>query len=352
MSTSDTKPEGPIPPTVPNFREDERVQARYKSMIERRIKDFASEHDNSIRRHASSKRDELREELEEANAEWSRRTEVSEAAREAYRKGYPQHVKKTRLVEPSVMENMKSLGAANKLYHAAQEAWRATESATSNIRRIEHNENQVDIELQKALDRAPQVVKEVTASEKWLAEIHAEEELASVKAKVDEIGAERKCYAERLAAGKVSNEELRLRAFGEADIKKFPLPIGGVMFHRIEQFGPDAYFILRDTRKQLYALPYDRRFENILDSIFDFTRTGTEFDIRKALQPNNPLPLSMLEHFKKCSDNEQAAQEGYRQHQEFVREKRMLATVPVNEFDVVETTAIDLLAKFAAEKSQ
>jgi hypothetical protein len=206
--------------------------------------------------------------------------------------------------------------------------------------------------LQKAVERAPQVVKEVTESEKWIAEIHADEELASVRTKVDEITAERDSYAARLTSGKVSNEELRLRAFGEQDIKKFPLPISGVIFVRVDQFGPDAYFILRDTRKQLYALPYDRRLENILDGVFDFTRTGKEFDIRKALQANNPLPLSMLEHFKKTTDNEEAAQEAYRQHQDFVREKRMLATVPVNEFDEIETTAMDLFAKFAAAKAQ
>src|SRR5271156_4107818 len=125
MTTPEARPQSPPPPAVPNFREDERVQTRYQSMIERRIKDFAAEHDNSIRRNASSKRDELQEELEEANAEWSRRTEALEAAREAYRKLYPLHIKKTRVVEPSVIENMKSLGAANKLYHAAQDAWKA-----------------------------------------------------------------------------------------------------------------------------------------------------------------------------------------------------------------------------------
>jgi hypothetical protein len=352
MTTQEHKTEGPPPPTVPNFREDDRVQARYKSMLERRIKDFASEHDNSVRRNSSTKRDELSEELEEANAEWSRRTEASEAAREAYRKVYPLHVKKTRLVEPSGMENLRSFGAANKLYHAAQEAWRAAENAASNIRRIEHNENQVDIELEKALERSPQVVKEVAESEKWLAEIHADEELGSVKAKVDEILAERASYAARLAAGKISNEELRLRAFGEADIKKFQLPMSQIMFLRVEQYGPDAYLIMRDTRRQLFALPYDRRLEPILDGIFDFTRAGKEFELRKSLQNNSPLAYTLLDHFKKCSENDEAAQEAYRQHQEFVREKRMLATVPVNEFDAVETTAIDLLVKFAAEKSQ
>ena len=168
MTTQEPRAEGSTPPTVPNFREDERIQARYQSMLERRIKTFAVEHESLVRRNASTKRDELQEELEEANAEWNRRNEVAEATREAYRKAYPDHVKKTRLVEPTAVENMKSLGAAKKLYRAAEEAWRAAVNATSNVRRIEHNENQVDVELQKALERVPQVVKEVTESVPWI----------------------------------------------------------------------------------------------------------------------------------------------------------------------------------------
>jgi hypothetical protein len=353
MTNTEERPSSqPLAPAVPNFREDERVLARYKSMIERRIKDFASEHDNSVRRNASAKRDELHEELEEANAEWERRNEALEAAREAYRKVFPHHVKKYRVVEPTVVENMKSLGAAKKLYTAAQEAWKAAEHAASNVRRIEHNEPLIDVELQKAIEREPEVVKEVTTSEKWLAEIHQDEELAAVKAKCDEIHAERDNYAARLEAGKVTNEELRLRAFGEGDVKKFTLPVNGVIFYGIDQFGPDAYLILRDTRKGLSALPYDPRLEPIIGGVFDFVRNGKEFELRKSLQPNSPLPLSLLEHFKKCSDNEEAAQEAYRAHQEFIHEKRALAATPVNEMDEMETTAIELLAKFAAEKAQ
>lgn len=351
MTTEERPPSQPLAPAVPNFREDERIQVRYTSMIERRIKDFAAEHDGSVRRNASAKRDELRDELAEANAEWERRNEAHEAAREAYRKAYPHHVKKLRFVEPTVVENMKSLGAAKKLYQAAQDAWRAAENAASNVRRIEHNEPLVDVELQRALERSPEVVKEVTTSEKWLAEIHEDEELAAVKAKVDAILAERENYAARLAAGTVTNEELRLRAFGEGDVKKFQMPVNGVMFYRIDQFGPDAYFILRDTRKGLSALPYDPRFEPILDGVFDFVRNGKEFELRRSLQPNSPLPLTLFDHFKKCSDTAEAAQEAYRAHQEWTREPRTLGATPVNEMDEMESTAMALLAKFAEEKA-
>ena len=349
MATEELRSDSqPLAPAVPNFREDERIAARYKSMLERRIKAFFVEHESSIRRNASAKRDALREESEEAQAEWERCKEAAESTREAYRQAYPDHVKKTRLAEPSVIENVRSLGAANKLYNAAQEAWRAAESASSNLRRLEHNDEQLDVELKKALERAPAVSKEVTESQKWLAEIHQDEELASVKAKVDEINAEREGYAARLAAGKVPAEELRLRAFAEQDVKHISLPFNALTFLRVDRFGNDAYFIMRDLRKQLYGLPYDHRLEPLLDGVFDVTRNGEEFAVRRATQPNGPLPLTLLEHFKKCSDNDEAAQEAYRQHQEFVRERRMLATVHAT--DEKEAQAIELLAKFAVEQ--
>ena len=142
-------------PAVPNFREDERLLARYATMLDRRKKAFFVEHESSVRRNASTKRDELGEQLEEAQAEWDRRKAVADQTREAYRAAYPQHVKKLRLVEPSGLENLRSMGAANKLYRAAEEAWRACEQATSTIRKLEHNESQLDVELEKALERAP-----------------------------------------------------------------------------------------------------------------------------------------------------------------------------------------------------
>ena len=92
--------------------------------------------------------------------------------------------------------------------------------------------------------------------------------------------------------------------------------------------------------------------ENLLDGVFDFVRSGKEFELRKSLQNNSPLPLTLLEHFRKCSDNDEAAQEAYRAHQDFIREQRTLETTPVNETDEMEFTAIELFAKFAAEKAQ
>jgi hypothetical protein len=349
----DTKNEAP-PPNVPNFREDERILARYASMLERRIKTFYVEHESSIRRNASTKRSELRDQASEAQEEWETRKEAAELARAAYQKAYPQHVKKTRFEEPSMLENMRSLGAAAKLHAAAKDAWLAEQTALSNIRRIEHNEAQLEVELERAIERAPIVSKEVTESAKWLAEIHAEEELANVKANVDEIKAERAAYAARLAAGNVPLEEIRLRAFGEADIKHVQMPLSGFIFYRVDVFGPKAYFVLRDLRKQLYALPYDQRLEPILGGVYDIVKAGqSSFEIRPCMKDPR-TPFSLLDHFAKCSEDlpeegrDEAIQEASRQHAAFVKQRRMLATL--SEVDETEANVIALFADLAEKK--
>jgi len=335
---------------VPNFREDERVRARYQSMLERRIKAFGIEHEGSIRRNAAAKRDELRDQLDAAQREYDRCKEAADAAREAYRSAYPQHVKKARLEEPSVIENMRSLGAASKLYHEAQAAWLAAEHATSDLRRIEHNEDQLEIELKKALERAPQVAKEVTESAKWLAEIHAEEDLAAAKAKVDEIDAERAAFAKRLAAGEVPPEELHERSFAEADIKHIAFPLKAVMFYRIDRFGPASYAILRDMSKQLYALPYDRRLEAVFDGIYDVVQNGTTIEVRRTMRENTRMPLSAPEHFAACNDKQDLAVQGeLLEHRRFIGENRMIATM--SEVDEQEAALIAAFAAFASGRA-
>jgi hypothetical protein len=350
MSSPETSSEGPAF-TVPNFREDERVQTRYASMLQRRIKDQFSEHENSIRRNASDKRGELRVQLEDAQAEWEQLKAVSDGARESYRAQYPQHVKKTRLVEPSMLENMRSLGAASKLYHAAEEAWRIAERAGSDVRRLEHNDEHLEEELAKALERAPEISKDVTTSQKWLDEIHADEELGGTKAKVEEILAERASYAARLAAGRVAPDELRMRSFAEQNIKPVQTPITGMMFYRFEQYGDQAYFILRDIRKQLYALSYDRRLEPIAGGIYDVVRAGKEVEVRRTTRDNSQIPMSLLDHFVRCSDKDDAAaQEAYRQYQDVMKQPRSFATHAP--FDETEGQVIELLAKLAEEKTR
>ena len=347
MTEAQSTPAGPQF-TVPDFREDERVIARYDAMLQRRIKDFYAEHESSIRRNAVTKSDDLKAQLDDANAEYDQKTAIADAARESYRAAYPHHVKKLRLDEPSMIENVRTMGAAKKLYQVAQDAKRAVDNAASAIRKIEHNEAQLGIELEKALEKAPAVSKDVTESEKWLAEIHADEELRLAKSKVDAVAAEREAYAARLAVGTVSAEEKRLRAFGEAGYKMIAMPVDGIAFLRIEQFGDQTYFIVRDSRKQQYALPYDRRLEPALSGVFDISRSGKEFVVRRSTKPDGHTTITLLDHFTRCESDAAAAQEAYRLQQDFAKEKRFVATM--TDMHDTEAAAIELLAAFVAPK--
>ena len=347
MATSTLEPPTDLPAiAVPNFREDDRLLTRYAAMIERRKKTFATDHVSSIRRNASTKRDDLREELENAQAELERAQASAGTTREAYRQAFPHHVKRTRLVEPTGMENLRSFGAANKLYRAAHDAWLAADRAASAIRKIEHNETQLDVELEKALLHAPEIIADVIASEKWLDEIHQEEEVASVRLLVDAIEAERESYANRLEAGTVSLEERRLRAFASAGIKHVPLAMNAVMFLRIERFDEAAYFVLRDMRKNLFALPYDRRLETILSGVYDVAQADGVVTVRPSANPNSGQPISLAAHFAACNDGDEAAAADLLAHRRFVNENRLLATMA--ERDDAEGAMLDAFATFAA----
>jgi hypothetical protein len=121
-----------------------------------------------------------------------------------------------------------------------------------------------------------------------------------------------------------------------------------MMFLRIDQFGPDAYFVVRDLRKQLYALPYDGRLEKLVGGVYDISRAGKEFSVQPATRDNGRAPLTVLDHFVKCSENDEAAQAAYNEHQQFIAAPRDLPAT--NEGDETEATAIRLLAEFAEAK--
>ena len=348
MSTPDISSES-SDIVVPDFREDERIQARYNAMLERRIKECFEEHENSIRRNSRDKSRELRAEVDAAQTEFERLKIASDAAREAYRAKYPHKVKKSRLGRPSAVDNVRGLGNAGKLYRAAVEAWRAAENAASEVRRVEHNREKLEAEMQKALERAPAISKDVTTSEKWLNEIHQDEDLAELKAKVEALLAERIAYTERVASGRVSVEELRLRCFAEQNIKRVQTPVNGAMFFRFEQFGNDAFFILRDTAKQLWALSYDKRLEPIIDGIYDFVSANNEIEVRRSTKEHSAIPMSLLDHFVSCSDrNDAAAQEAYGDYQRLLKQPRKFTTREA--FDDTEAQIIERLARIAADK--
>ncbi len=116
------------------------------------------------------------------------------------------------------------------------------------------------------------------------------------------------------------------------------------MFYRLDVFGQLAYYILRDLKQRLYALPYDPRLDAIADGVFDIYRVGDGWDVRLRVQ-DDKLPFTILHHFIACHGGEVAGKEAYRQQRAWMRSRPAARLTAADHSE--ETQVRDLLMAFA-----
>jgi len=331
---------------IPDFRADERAIQQYKTSLERRIKAYHSDQESAARRTFATKREALTAELAASEALIANRVSQAQEALAAYRQRYPHRLNKGRAVRPSSMEWFLSFGGATKLYKKVTDANSAVIEAQSNQRRLAHKIEQLESELARTLAQTMEKAKETTSSEAWLNDLHRDGAMRELKARVDEITAEREKYAKRLEAGRVSDEEQRDRWFAEHDVHALEVPLTGIMFYRVERFGPLVYLILRDIEKRLFALPYDPRLEPIIDGVFDIYRIADAYEVRQRVHEESKLPFTILDHFFVCNDRQDiAARAAYREQRGWMRAARTFEASRT-ESDL-ERDVITLLSDFA-----
>jgi hypothetical protein len=207
-------------------------------------------------------------------------------------------------------------------------------------------EERLEVDLKRALAEAERTARESVGTPEWIERLASEDrDFATLKARVDAIAAERAAYTERLNAGHVSDAERRDRWFAEHDVHPISLPVTGIMFYRIVSFGSLAYFIVRDLKKQLFAIPYDARIEPIINGVFDIYRVGDGFEVRQCLHPDK-LPFTILNHFIACCDGQDMfGREAYRQQRAWMRNRPSVRTMPDD--SSVENQVRRLLVSFA-----
>jgi hypothetical protein len=337
----------PLTITIPNFAEDARTQQHYKTSLERRIKAYHAEQEAAVRRTFTSKREALTAEIAAAEMMIASRNDAAQKAMAAYRTRYPHRLIKSRPAKPSLVEWMSSFGRASKLYQDAVDANTAVIEAQTNQRRLAHKNETIDAELTRALAAAEDKAKQTTASPEWLAELHHDKAMGDLKARVDAIEDERESYAKRLEAGRVGDDEKRDRRFAEDNIHPVEVPLGGMMFYRVDTFGALSYLIVRDLEKRLFALPYDPRLESIIDGVFDVYRVADAYDVKQRVHADSKLPFTILDHFFVCNDRQEiAARAAYREQRAWMKPARTLAPTPCD--TDLEREIIALLVAFSA----
>jgi hypothetical protein len=177
---------------IPDFERDARTTALYTETLDRRIKAHASDREADVQRGFAKRRDALEIEIRNADVFVEDRRTVAERAMAAYRARYPSRVKKTRVLRPSLIETLLSLGSANRLYRAADDALSMLNKALSKQRGFAAEHEALDRDLARALAHAAETANKAVGSPEWLASILASDvHFAGLKRMADAIAHER-----------------------------------------------------------------------------------------------------------------------------------------------------------------
>lgn len=339
-----TPPPDPTGPRIPDFEKDAAAISTYEEARQRFERRETQEAESEIRSQFAKRREAIRAEIAVAGSLLEQRVEKAQQALGAYAQRYPKRMERNRALKPSFLERLLSLGAASKLYRATVRAAAEASDTQSLRRRKEHDEEELEQQLKRALYLQEDALKKRLTSQDGIETFHRRPGVEILWKRVEEIRAERAAYAARLERGDVPANEQRDRDFAERKIRQLEQPFTGMLITRIASYGKLHYAIARDLDKKLYALPYDPRLEPLLDQVFDVFRLADTFQAKLHRGADNK-PFTALDHFFACFKDEEDARREYRKQRTLLRQPRNLPTLPIE--NPADQALIELLANFA-----
>jgi hypothetical protein len=332
-------------PVIPDFEKDAQSIAAYDDAKIRYERREAGDADSRTRAGFNKKRDAIRAEIAVAASLLEERKLKADKALRAYATRYPHRVEKTKAFPPSFWESLLSFGSAGRMYNRTITTAKEAVEAQSLRRRKEHDEEELEQQLKRAIYLQEDAIKKKLESPEGIAAFHARPGVAVLFKRVEEIKAERAQYAARLEKGEVPPTEQRDREFFERKIAQLEAPFTGMGIIRVARYGPLAYFIFRDLERKLYHLAYDPRLDPMIDSVVDVYRLADSFEARLAKGADG-RPMTMADHYAKNFKDEEVARSEYRRARTALRAPR--TDIPAQTFiDSNEQQLLELLALFA-----
>jgi hypothetical protein len=332
-------------PVIPDFEKDAQSLAAYDDARLRYERREAGDAESRTRNSFNKKREAIRAEIAVAASILEERKLKAEKAFRAYAGRYPQRVDRNKPVKPSIWESLFSFGTAGRMFNRAVMSAADAVAAQSLRRRKEHDEEELEQQLKRALYLQEESIKKKLEGPEGIAAFHARPGVAVLHKRVEEIKVERQRYAQRLERGDVPPREQRDREFAERRIAQLEVPFAGLTIVRVARYGTLAYFILRDLERKLYHLAYDSRLEPLIENVFDVYRLADSFEA-KLSRGANGLPMAVADHFAANFKDEEVARSEYRRTRTALRTPRTdVPATPVS--DAAEQQLIELLATFA-----
>ncbi len=330
---------------IPDFEKDAQSIAAYEEARQRFERREAGDAESKTRASFAKKRDAIRAEIAVAHALLEERRNKAQKALAQYSHRYPHRIDRNKPAKPSFWESFLSFGAAGRLYRRAVQSAADATAAQSLRRRKEHDEEELEAQLKRAIYLQEEAVKKKLESQEGTDAFHARPGVAVLFKRVEEIRAERAAYKARLEAGEVPLFEQRERDFAERKITHMEPPFSGAAIIRIARYGDAAYFIFRDLERRQYFLPYDPRLDPLMDNVFDVFRLADSFEAKPTKGPDG-RPLSMLAHYTANYKDEEIARTEYRKARTALRAPRT-DLAPMAPADANEAALVEMLAGFA-----
>jgi hypothetical protein len=248
-------------------------------------------------------------------------------------------------MRPGFWENLFSLGSAGRAYNRAVQTAADAVQAQSLRRRKEHDEEELEQQLKRALYLQEDSIKKKLEGADGISAFHARPGVAVLHKRVEEIKAERAHYAARLERGTVPPEEQRDREFVERKIAQLEVPFAGLTIVRVARYGNLTYFLLRDLERKHYHLAYDPRLEPLIENVLDVYRLADSYETRLSRGADG-RPMAVADHYAANFKDEEVARSEYRKARTALRTPRT-DIPPMTITGPAEQQLVDLLANFA-----
>lgn len=332
-------------PNIPDFEKDAQSIAAYEEARVRYERREAQDAESRTRNSFAKKRDAIRAEIAVAASILDERKLKAEKAFKTYAARYPHRVDRNKPQKPSFWEQLFSLGSAGRMYNRAVTTAADAVAAQSLRRRKEHDEEELEQQLKRALYLQEDSIKKKLESPEGVAAFHQRPGIEVLHKRVEDIKFERAHYAQRLEKGEVPPHEQRDREFAERKIAQLEAPFTGATVVRVARYGNLTYFILRDLERKLYHLAYDPRLEPLIENVIDVYRLADSFETRLARGADG-RPMSVADHYAANYKDEEVARSEYRRARTALRTPRT-DLPPMLFIDPAETSLVELLATFA-----
>jgi len=332
-------------PVIPDFEKDAQSIAAYDDARVKYERREAGDAESRTRNSFTKKRDAIRAEIAVAASLLEERRAKAEKAFKAYANRYPHRVDRNKPMKPSIMESLLSLGNAGRMFNRAITTAAEAVAAQSLRRRKEHDEEELEQQLKRALYLQEDAIKKKLEGPEGIAAFHARPGVAVLHKRVEEIKFERARYAQRLEKGEVPPNEQRDREFAERKILQLEMPFTGLNIVRVARYGNLSYFLLRDLERRLYHLAYDARLEPLIENVFDVYRLADSYEA-KLTRGADGRPMAVADHYAANYKDEEVARSEYRRARTALRTPRT-DLQPMTFVEQTEQQLVDLLATFA-----